>query len=136
MTSSAAVHDDCGSIAVVTLLGVLLVLCAVGAALVAVTDLSVTAARARAAADAAALAGAATSPLVTRDASAHPDETAREVARANGAVLVRGDQRDWPLRYGATVEVLPRTVWVRRMVGPVRQAAIGAVRPRVAEAGR
>lgn len=127
------VGRDHGSIAVVTVMAILLALCACGAALVAVTDLSVTAARARGAADAAALAGAGVSPLVTLDPTGDPDAAAREVTVANGGIFLRGDVRGWPLRYGATVAVLPRTGWVRRLVGPVRETAVGAVRPRVPE---
>lgn len=134
--SLAAVNADRGSIAVVTVLAMLLVLAVMGPALVAVTDLSVTAARARAAADAAALAGAATSPLVARGAPEHPDAAARAVTRANTAVFVRSDLRNWPLRYGVTVEVAPQTSWVRRIVGALREEAVGAVRPRVPDSPR
>lgn len=141
--------DDDGSIATLTVLSVVAVLAAVGPALVAVTDLGAAASRARAAADAAALAGAGTSFLVAgggaalaggwpvgadADAgedAATPDRAARAVAAANGADFVRSDVRGWPLRYGVTVEVIPRTAWVRRIVGPLRAEAVAAVRPRV-----
>lgn len=122
-----------------TLLAVLVFLGAAGAALVAVTDLSVTAARAQAAADAAALAGAGVSPLLLVGSSAQapePAAAAREVARANGAIFVRGDTSSWPLRYGVTVEVAPRTGWVRKTIGPVRAEAVAGVRPRVPESAR
>lgn len=133
--------DEGGSIATLTVLSVIAVLAAVGPALVAVTDFAATAARARAVADAAALAGAGTSFLVSGgplaggppagDAAAAPDGAARQVTAANGAVFVRSDLRSWPLRYGVTVEVVPRTGWVRAIAGPLRAGAVAAVRPRV-----
>jgi Flp pilus assembly protein TadG len=124
-------HQERGSVALVTVLAVTLFVVAAGAGLVAVTDLSATASRARAAADGAALAGAAVSPLASIDTSQQPDEAATAVTAANGAVFVRSDMRGWPLRYGVTVEVVPTTAWVRHVVGPLRAQAAGAVRPGV-----
>ena len=127
--------DETGALAVVTLLALLLFTTGALAGLTAAADLSLTAARARAAADAAALAAMATSPLVARTSgagleSADARTAAHRVATANGARLVDGDDGGWPLRYRATVEVDPLTAWVRRIISPVRDAALGAVRPR------
>lgn len=128
-------NSEAGALAVVTLLALLLFTTGALAGLTAAADLSLTAARARAAADAAALAAMATSPLMTRSTAGGPQSAAAQaaadrVAQANGARLVDGDDSGWPLRYRATVEVDPVTAWVRRIIGPVRDEALGAVRPR------
>ena len=129
-------HHDDGAAGMVTLFAVLLFLGAAIAGIAAAGDLGVTAARARSAADAAALAGIATSPLVSAgDPGAFTDPpagaAARQVAAANQARLVGDDTGGWPLRYRVTVEVEPATGWVRGLVGPVRAEAVGAVRPRL-----
>ena len=133
MSAADPPASDTGSIGMVTVAAVALFAVVAGAGMVAVTDLAVTASRARAAADGAALAGAGTSPLVAPGATDGPDAVAREVARANGADFLRGDAAAWPLRYGVTVQVAPRTAWVRRVVGPLEAQAFAGVRPRVAE---
>lgn len=135
MRSCPAAADEAGSIGLVTLAAVAMFAVVAGAGLTAVTDLSAAASRARATADGAALAGAATSPLVRPGALESPDAAARQVAEANGAGFVRSDTGAWPLRYGVTVEVEPRTGWVRRVVGTLRASATGAVRPPVVEDG-
>lgn len=131
-----AVGRDDGAAGMVTLFAVVLMLIGAVAGIAAAGDLSVTAARARSAADAAALAGIAMSPLVAAgDLAAFDDvmagAAAREVAHANRARLVADDTGGWPLRYRVTVEVEPATGWVRRLVGPARAEAIAAVRPRL-----
>ena len=128
--SNRRCSDDDGAIAIVTILALVLFTTGVLAGLAAAGDLSLAAARARTAADAAALAGIGASPLVGVASARAPAEAARTVARANGARLVREDTGRWPLRYGVTVEVEPATGWVRRIVGPVRAEAVGAARPR------
>lgn len=133
---ASVIGRDAGAAGMVTLFAVLLVLAGAIAGVTAAGDLSVTAARARAAADAAALAGIAMSPLVAAGESAvfadwPAGAAAREVAHANRARLVAEETVGWPLRYRVTVEVEPATGWVRRLVGPVRAKAVGAVRPRV-----
>ena len=129
-------RGDDGAIAVVTMLALVLFTTGVLAGLAAAADLSLAAARARTAADAAALAGMAASPLVAVGTGDTPGEAARIVARANGARLVAEDTDRWPLRYRVTVEVAPATAWVGRIVGPVRAQAVGAVRPRAREGDR
>lgn len=123
-----------GSVGLVTVLAVALVLPLGAAILAGAADLALTAARARSAADAAALAGMSTSPLVAPGVDVSPDEAARRVAVFNGAELRRSDARGWPLRYRVVVETAPRTGWVRRIVGRVREAATAAVRPRTPSA--
>lgn len=123
-----------GATGLVVILAVVLLLPAVGTMLAGAADLMVTSARARAAADAAALAGMATSPLVTPAAGSIEGESAQSVARrlatANGAKLTRSDLRGWPLRYRVAVEAAPSLAWVRRIVGSVSAGATAAVRPR------
>ena len=121
---------EAGNAGLVTVLATVALLTAAGAGLVAVGDLAWTAARARSAADAAALAGMATSPLVTPLSSSSPQEAARAVATANAAAVVRDDLRHWPLRYRVTVRVEPALGWVRRLVGEVTARAAAGVRPR------
>ena len=123
-------HAEDGAIAIVTIFSLTLFTTGVLAGLAAAADLSLAAARARTAADAAALAGMGASPLVAVGTERTAEEAAREVARANNARLVEEDTDRWPLRYAVTVEVEPATAWVRRLVGPVQAKAVGAVRPR------
>ena len=121
-----------GAAGVVVTLGVALLLSVTGTMLAATADLMATAARARAAADAAALAGMATSPLVTPAAPAageSAESAARRFAAANGAELTRSDVEGWPLRYRVMVEAAPSLTWVQRIVGSVPAGATAAVRP-------
>lgn len=74
-------------------------------ALLLVADVAATYARARTAADGAALAGMATSYLTGGDGE--PERAAREVAARNGAQLVRIEQEGWPLRLDVTVTARP-----------------------------
>lgn len=135
MNAGRPSDTESGSIGLVTVAAVAVFAVVAAAGLTAVTDLSVAASRARATADGAALAGAATSPLVSPGALDAPDDAARQVAEANGAEFVRSDTASWPLRYGVTVNVTPRTAWVRRLAGALEASAFAAVRPRVAEDG-
>ena len=132
-----AIERSDGAAGMVVLFAVVLFVVGAVAGIAAAGDLSVSAARARSAADAAALAGIAMSPLVATggpDAFADPGATAREVADANRARVVDEDTAGWPLRYRVAVEVEPATGWVRRLVGPIRAEAVGAVRPRLPSA--
>lgn len=122
---------DHGAAGLVTLFAAVLILVVATAGITAAGDLSVTAARARAAADAAALAGMATSPLVGFGDVQAADDAAGRVAEANRGRLIGTRTSAWPLRYGVTVEMDPLTSWVRRFVGPVRAKAAAGVRPRL-----
>lgn len=106
------------------------------AAVTAVADLAVTSARARVAADAAALAAVGASPLAGGAAHRDPRAQAQRLAAANHAELVDVQAGGWPLRYGVTVAVEPRTPWVAQLVGSVRAGAVAALRPRRAERPR
>ena len=134
--SCSGAAAETGNAGLVTVLATVALLTAAGAGLVAAGDLAWTAARARSAADAAALAGMATSPLVTPLPETSPQEAARTVATANGAAVVRSDLRGWPLRYRVTVRVEPALGWVRRALGQVTARAAAGVRPRTPTSGR
>ena len=131
-----------GATGLVMVLTVAVLLPVMGTVLAGAADLLVAAARARAAADAAALAGMATSPLVTAPAGAtgvdagdaSPGAAARRIATANGAELTASDEKGWPLRYRVVVQAAPRMAWVRRIVGSVPATATAAVRPRTPSA--
>ena len=131
-------NDQDGAMGIVVVLAVAVLFPMVGALLAGAGDVLVAAARARSAADAAALAGMAASPLVTSPADsaggASPEAAARRIAASNGAGLTSSDVRGWPLRYRAGVEVAPRLAWVRRIVGSVGATATAAVRPRTPSA--
>lgn len=92
-----------------------------------VVDLGVASARARTAADAAALAAMSTSPLVGGDGQ--PDGPASALARANGAEIVSTDRSQWPLQIAVEVRVAPTVALVRRVVGPVRARAAAIAVP-------
>ena len=119
-----------GAAGLTTVLAVWIALAVTGVVLASAGDLAFTAARARAAADAAALAAMATSPLVGPSPLEDARATAQRVAAANGATITRGDDTGWPLRYRVTVTVQPRTALVSRTVGPVAATAMAGVRPR------
>ena len=121
-----------GTAAVSTVMLLVLLLTVGAAAVIGVTDLAAATARARTAADAAALAAAGTSPLV---AGAHeprdtPADAARRVAQANDARLLAIRLAQWPLRVTVEVQVEPATAWVRRAAGRITATAAAAVRPR------
>lgn len=129
-TRGVAARCDAGAAGLVTLSAVALMTALVAVTLGGVVDVASTAARARTAADAAALAAAATSPLVAGiGASQRPADAAGEAAAANGARLLGTDLRDWPLRVEVRVSLLPRTPWARRIVGPSEARAVAGVRP-------
>ena len=119
-------HDQEGSAVLSFVLGLTLLFVGAVAALQLVTDLSAAAARARTAADAAALAGMAASPLV--GGAGDPEALARAMAARNGAVLVRLDERHWPLRLGVTVRGTPTSPLLAPFA--VRLNAAAGVRPR------
>jgi hypothetical protein len=121
---------DRGSAGLTLILGAVLMVTVALAGVTAVADLALTSARARSAADAAALAAVATSPLAGGGAGADPRAEAQRLAAANRADIVELAPHGWPLRYGVTVAVEPSTTWVRRLVGPVRAGAVAALRPR------
>jgi hypothetical protein len=121
------VQRDRGGIAVWLAIALCLWLGGGVIAVTAVTDLGVAVARARGAADAAALAGMASSPLAGGSGSPRP--AAAEAAAANAATLVATEEDGWPLRYAVTVSVQPRTALVVAVTGPVQAKAVAAVRP-------
>ena len=122
-------HHDGGGIAVWLAIALCLWLGGGVIAVTAVTDLGVAVARARGAADAAALAGMASSPLA--GGSGSPQLAAAEAAVANAATLIAAEEDGWPLRYAVTVSVRPRTALVVVVTGPVQAKAVAAVRPPV-----
>ena len=130
-------RGDDGAAALTVVLATLLVAALALAGITAVADLGLTAARARAAADAAALGAIGVSPLVSRPASqaADPRAEAERVAAANGAELVAVDSDGWPLRYAVTVTVAPATPWVSRVAGRLRATAAAGVRPGRGDSG-
>jgi hypothetical protein len=97
-------------------------------AVAAVGDVTLTAARARAAADAAALAAVGTSPLVSGGRSS-PRVAAEQTAHANDAEVVAVDAQGWPLRYGVTVTVQPALAWVAAITSGQQARSVAAVRP-------
>lgn len=133
-TRAATAAGERGAVALTAVLSALLLTAGAAAALSAVGDLASAVARARTAADAAALAGAGASPLVT-PGGGDPRRAAAEVAAANGGRLIGVDDDAWPLGYAVTVEVQPATRWIRRIVGPVRAGAVAGVRPAVGVGG-
>ncbi len=104
-----------------------LLLGAAAVGLVTVVDVSLAAARARTAADAAALAAMSSSPLAGGDDA--PAVAARAAAAANGARIAATDDRGWPLRYAVHAAVAPRTRVARSVVAVVQTRATAAVRP-------
>ena len=130
--SAAGPTFERGAAGLTVVLGAVVVLVVGLAGVTAIADLALTSARARVAADAAALAAVGASPLAGAGAGApaDPQAQARQLAAANDAELVATDDFGWPLRYGVTVAVQPSTAWVRRLVGPVRAGAAAALRPR------
>lgn len=124
-----AVHED-GAAGLTVILGAVLVVTVGLAGVTTVADLALTSARARTAADAAALAAVGTSPLAAGAASDDPRAAARRLAAANHAQVVDLQAHGWPLRYGVTVAVQPSTPWVRGLVGPLQAGAVAALRPR------
>lgn len=135
MTASSAHPEpsrgrDRGFVGVTVVLAVAIAVALAAVAGVAVVDLAVTAQRARAAADAAVLAAAGTSPLVAPGRQADPAAVAGTVAKANGARLVRVELRGAPLHYAAEVEMEAATGWVQEVIGPLSARAAAGVRPR------
>lgn len=128
--------DDRGTAGVTLVLGVVLAVTVGLAGVTAVGDLAVTSARARTAADAAALAAVMASPLAGGAPGSDPRAEAERLAGANHADLLAVQPRGWPLRYGVTVAVQPSTAWVRRVVGPLRAGAVAALRPQRQPGGR
>ncbi|MBW3602433.1 MAG: hypothetical protein KY434_07030 [Actinobacteria bacterium] len=108
------------------------------AAVTAVCDLGVTAGRARAAADAVALAAMAASPLAGGDGDPHA--AARRLAAANDAHVTAVERsgnalgtvtgiRDWPFAVTVEAAVTPRTHLVRAIVPAVPARAAARVEP-------
>ncbi|MGH8902205.1 MAG: hypothetical protein ACRDYA_11120, partial [Egibacteraceae bacterium] len=80
------------------------------------------------AADAAALAAMAASPVVS--GAGLPEREAARAASANGARLVEVDTAGWPLRVRVTVEVQPGLEFRGLLMPPLRAHATAAARPR------
>lgn len=128
-----------GSVALLVLAGGITLLAAALFVLSVVADIGVTAARARTAADAAALAAVGTAPLLGGDGSACT--AAREVAEANGAEVVRcelgeassGGQPNPGVR--VEVETRPTSPIARTLVAAIPARAAAALRPRDALSG-
>jgi hypothetical protein len=124
---------EAGGAGVLTILAGVLVTVVAGALVAAATDVGVSAARARTAADAAALAAIGASPLVGGDN--RPVEAAAELAAANGAGLVPGTAGPggagvpggWPRRVEVRVGVRPaiplvRALWPTIVIGAAAEA--------------
>jgi hypothetical protein len=124
------VRGERGSVMLLTVvLGSLGLTGAVGLVLVAV-DLGVASARARVAADAAALAAVQASPVIGGDGerSAH----AAAAAAANGARMSRcaeGPPPGWPWTVDCEVAVVPQLRAVRALAPPLRARAAAALTP-------
>jgi hypothetical protein len=118
---------DGGFVALGVVCTAALLFVAAAAAIIVASDVATTAARARAAADAAALAGMAASPLAGGDGRAHL--AAARLAEANDARLVRLGEEGWPLRLAVTTQADPSTLLVRRLTGGLRATAVAALRP-------
>jgi hypothetical protein len=126
---------EAGSAGLLTVLAGLLFTLVGGAMVTGATDVAVAAARARTAADAAALAAIAASPLVGGDND--PAAAAAEVATANGARVASLSTgggtpvRDggWPRRVEVSVIVEPVSVLVRGIVPRLESRAAAEARP-------
>lgn len=117
-----------GGIAIVSAVTAMLLSVAALGLTSAVLDYGVAAARARTAADAAALAAMSASPLAAGTGT--PGPRADVVAEANGARVRRIDDDAWPLRVRVVVEVMPRSRAVSALTGAVEATATAQVRPR------
>lgn len=134
MSTPAMERGEHGGAALLAVLGTFILLSAGLLVLSAVTDLGIAAARARTAADAAALAGAGASPLIGGDGDTCDD--ARRGAEANDGRLLRCRSAA-TVAAGASagsaveveVAVEPRNALVRRLVGDVRARAAAGLRP-------
>lgn len=123
-----------GGVALLAVLGGLVVVAACLIVLSTVTELGVAAARARTAADAAALAGAGAAPLLGGEGDTC--DQARRVAEANGARVVRCREAATGAAWAAQgtgveveVAVVPTVPLVRAVVGDVRARAAAGLRP-------
>lgn len=131
--------NDRGSIALLVLAGGVTLLAAGLLILSVFTDVGVTAARARTAADAAALAAVATNPLLGGDGDACA--AARHTAQANGAEVLHcrlGGEGPHPNPQPAVqveVEVAPAGPLARALVRALPARAAAALRPRDALLG-
>jgi len=126
----ARMTGDVGGIALVVLSAALVLLAAGSLLLSVVTDLGVAAARARTAADAAALAAAGAARF--EGAGPDPCHAAREVAEANGAVLRACDADKHQPVNGALYPAVEVEVEVRpssSLIWPVPARAAAALRP-------
>ena len=123
-------NDDSGFVAIWLAVAVLLVLGGAWLLVVVATDVHAAAARARTAADAAALAGMAESPIA--GGSGDPAGAARNLAAANGGTVVELDRDGWPFRFAVTVRVAFRAPLLRRLApdAVIAEAAAGVRPPR------
>lgn len=120
-------EDERGAVALLLLLGAVLIAVLGLAAIVAATDLADATARASTAADAAALAAAAHSPLVGGEDTPRPAAVA--LAEANRAELRAVNVDRWPYAVEVTVAVTPRNDLVAAVRGAVSVTATAAVVP-------
>jgi len=116
-----------GAVGLLAAVSMLVVLAGGLFVLALVTDLAVTAARARTAADAAALAGAGSAPLLGGDGDVCA--AAERAAAANGAVVTRCRALPGAAGVEVAVAVAPRSPLLSPLTGPVPARAAAALRP-------
>ncbi|MGH8887138.1 MAG: hypothetical protein ACRDYX_18595 [Egibacteraceae bacterium] len=127
LTAGHSTRGDGGAVGLLTVIGGLVVAALALAVILTAAGVGVVAARARTAADAAALAAMAASPVFS--GGGRPEHEAARVASANGARLVEVDVAGWPLRVRVTVEVQPRRELGGMLMPPLRAHATAAARP-------
>ena len=120
-------HPEHGAVGLFVLFAGLMLSGLLCTLILAVTDVSIAAARARTAADAAALAAAAASPLVGGDDQ--PAAAAAALAAANGARLDGVGLAGWPVEVHVEVIAEPSTPLLAELGGAVRASATAEVRP-------
>ncbi|MPZ86682.1 MAG: hypothetical protein GEU81_01150 [Nitriliruptorales bacterium] len=129
-----ALADEQGAVALLVLMAMFVLSAAGLVVLGAVTDLAVTAARARTAADSAALAAVGATPLLGGDGDTCA--AASDAAEANNGRLVRCESAGAPGASGATgsgvlveVAVAPDRQLVRTLAGDIQAKAAAGLRP-------
>jgi hypothetical protein len=129
LNSAGILHPqgERGAVGLLTVIGGLIVAAMVIALITTAAGVGLAAARVRTAADAAALAAMAASPVIR--GSELPEREAARVASANGARLVEVDTTGWPLRVRVAVEVQPRWKLTNLPMPPLRAHATAAARP-------
>lgn len=116
-----------GGVALLAVIAAVLVLAVAIGGLAVSVDLHAAHARARLAADAAALAGIAASPLVGGDGD--PAAAAEQLATVNGGRVVELDRSGWPLRVTVVTATEPRLALTATLGVEVRARAAAQLRP-------